>query len=85
MSLFSITLVVAGLALVIGVLAIVRGRPFVGFLAILIAIAVAGFGYWDTASAADHRHGGTTTTSDQSSSLETVAPEGRISRASTEA
>lgn len=75
MSLFSITLIVAALALVIGVAAIVRGRPFVGFLAILFAIAVAAFGYWDTASAADQYQAvPTTMAAAQSSSLETVTP-----------
>lgn len=53
MSLFTVSLVAAAVALLLGVIAIVRGRLFVGFLAILLAIAIAGFGYWDTAAAMD--------------------------------
>ncbi len=45
MNLFTITIIVAVAFLLIGVIAIVRGRPFAGILAILLAIAIAGFGY----------------------------------------
>lgn len=45
MSLFTITIIGAGVLLLIGVIAIVRGKPLAGFLAILLAIAIAGFGY----------------------------------------
>lgn len=51
-SLFTISLIAAAIALLLGVIAIVRGRPFVGFLAILLAVAIAAFGYWDTTTAA---------------------------------
>ncbi len=45
MSLFDITIIVAGACLVAGVIFVIRGRPFAGLLAILVAIAVAGFGF----------------------------------------
>lgn len=45
MSLFTITIVAAVVVLLVGVVAIVRGKPLAGFLAILLAIAIAGFGY----------------------------------------
>lgn len=45
MSLFDITIIVAGACLLAGVFFVIRGRPFAGLLAILVAIAVAGFGF----------------------------------------
>ena len=45
MSLFDITIIVAGACLVAGVIFVIRGRPFAGLLAIVVAIAVAGFGF----------------------------------------
>jgi hypothetical protein len=44
-SLFDVTIVVAGACLVAGVIFVIRGRPFAGLLAIVVAIAVAGFGF----------------------------------------
>jgi hypothetical protein len=44
-SLFDVTIIVAGACLVAGVIFVIRGRPFAGLLAILVAIAVAGFGF----------------------------------------
>ena len=45
MSLFTVSIIVAGVLLVFGVIAIVRGKLLAGFLAILLAIAIAGFGF----------------------------------------
>ncbi len=45
MNLFTVTIIGAVVFLLIGVIAVVRGRPFAGILAILLAIAIAGFGY----------------------------------------
>ncbi len=45
MSLFDVTIIAAGACLLMGVIFVIRGRPFAGILAILVAIAVAGFGF----------------------------------------
>jgi hypothetical protein len=44
-SLFNITIIAAVVCLLIGVIAIVRGKPLAGFLAVVLAIAIAGFGF----------------------------------------
>lgn len=45
MSLFNLTIIGAGVCLLVGVLSIVRGKPLAGFLAVVLAIAIAGFGF----------------------------------------
>ena len=45
MSLFTISIIGAVVLLIIGVAAIVRGKPLAGILAIILAIAIAAFGY----------------------------------------
>jgi hypothetical protein len=44
-SLFNITIIAAVGCLLIGVIAIVRGKPLAGFLAVVLAIAIAGLGF----------------------------------------
>ena len=45
MSLFNIAIIAAVVCLLIGVITIVRGKPLAGFLAVVLAIAIAGFGF----------------------------------------
>jgi hypothetical protein len=47
-SLFTITVIATVVCLLFGVIAIVRGRLLTGFLAVAIAIAIAGFGFRET-------------------------------------
>lgn len=52
-NLFEITIIAAVICLVIGVVAIVRGRGLAGFLAVLLAIGIAAFGYREEILAPD--------------------------------
>jgi hypothetical protein len=42
---FTITILAAGVFLLIGVIAMVRGKPLAGLLAIVLAVGIGGFGY----------------------------------------